>query len=222
MVRIILVDDHKLIRDGIKSYLNSERDKYSLIGEAENGKEALLKIAELKPDLVITDLNMPVMDGLELIKELKKNHAEIKIIVLSMVDEAQYIKQVLKLGANGYLLKNSGSEDVKKAVDTVMENQTFYSSEVSSIVMNQLVGGEKQKNTNRFSSQFTLTKREKEILSLIVQEFNNGEIAEKLFISIRTVDAHKRNMIEKTGSKNIAGLLVWALKNNVIDDEKLI
>jgi DNA-binding NarL/FixJ family response regulator len=219
MVNIILVDDHKLIRDGISSYLKSEPDKYHLIGEAENGKEALTKIAALQPDLVITDLNMPEMDGLELIKELKKTYPAIKIIVLSMVDEAQYIKQVLKLGANGYLLKNSGAEDVKKSVDAVMDGQVYYSSEVTSVIMNQLVSGGKQKKVSRFDNEFTLTKREKEILKLIVQEYNNGEIADKLFISIRTVDAHKRNMIEKTGSKNIAGLLVWALKNNIVEDD---
>lgn len=219
MVRIVLVDDHKLIRDGIRSYLNADKRKYDLLDEAENGKEALEKIKQLKPDLVITDLNMPIMDGLELIKELKKNYPEIKIIVLSMIDEAQYIKQVLKLGANGYLLKNSGSEEVKKAVDTVMNNASFYSAEVTNVIMSQLASGGRQKKVSRFDNDFTLTSREKEILKLIVQEYNNGEIADKLFISIRTVDAHKRNMIEKTGSKNIAGLLVWAIKNNIIDPE---
>lgn len=219
MVRIVLVDDHKLIRDGIRSYLNADKGKYDLLDEAENGKEALEKIKQLKPDLVITDLNMPIMDGLELIKELKKNYPEIKIIVLSMIDEAQYIKQVLKLGANGYLLKNSGSEEVKKAVDTVMNDASFYSAEVTNVIMSQLASGGRQKKVSRFDNDFTLTSREKEILKLIVQEYNNGEIADKLFISIRTVDAHKRNMIEKTGSKNIAGLLVWAIKNNIIDPE---
>lgn len=219
MVRIVLVDDHKLIRDGIRSYLNADKGKYDLLDEAENGKEALEKIKQLKPDLVITDLNMPIMDGLELIKELKKSYPEIKIIVLSMIDEAQYIKQVLKLGANGYLLKNSGSEEVKKAIDTVMNDASFYSAEVTNVIMSQLASGGRQKKVSRFDNDFTLTSREKEILKLIVQEYNNGEIADKLFISIRTVDAHKRNMIEKTGSKNIAGLLVWAIKNNIIDPE---
>ncbi len=221
MVNIILVDDHKLIRDGISSYLNSAPEKYNLVGEAENGKQALEQIALLSPDLVITDLNMPEMDGLELIKEMKKRYPSIKIIVLSMVDEAQYIKQVLKLGANGYLLKNSGAEDVKKSVDTVMGGDVYYSTEVTSVIMNQLVSGVKSKKVSRFENDFTLTNREKEILNLIVKEYNNGEIADKLFISIRTVDAHKRNMIEKTGSKNIAGLLVWALKNNIVEDEDL-
>ncbi len=221
MVNIILVDDHKLIRDGISSYLNSAPDKYNLVGEAENGKQALEQIALRSPDLVITDLNMPEMDGLELIKEIRKRYPSIKIIVLSMVDEAQYIKQVLKLGANGYLLKNSGAEDVKNSVDTVMGGDTYYSTEVTSVIMNQLVSGGKNKKVSRFENDFTLTNREKEILNLIVKEYNNGEIADKLFISIRTVDAHKRNMIEKTGSKNIAGLLVWALKNNIVEDEDL-
>lgn len=218
MVRILVVDDHKLIRDGIKSYLNDGSGNYFLVGEAENGKIALEMINELSPDLVIMDLNMPEMDGMELIQKMKDAHLETKIIVLTMVDEAQYIKQVLKLGANGYLLKNSGSDEVKSAIEAVMDNRSFYGSEVTKVIMSQFVSGSKQKKVSRFETEFTLTKREKEILKLIIQEYNNGEIAEKLFISIRTVDAHKRNMIEKTGSKNIAGLLVWALKNEVLED----
>lgn len=222
MVNIVLVDDHILVRDGIKSYLTACSEKYNLVGEAGNGHEALVKVKELKPELVITDLNMPEMDGLELIKALKKQHPKVKIIVLSMVDEAQYIKQVIKMGANSYLLKNSRPEEVTKAIDAVMGNDTFYSADVTNVIMSQISNGNRTKKPSRFDNEFKLTKREKEILSLILKEYNNGEIADQLFISIRTVDAHKRNMIEKTGSKNIAGLLVWALKNKIIDEDDLL
>jgi len=218
MIKILIVDDHKLIRDGISSFL-SDNSKYELIGEASDGIEALNAIKIQNPDLIITDLNMPNMDGMELIAQVRKLYPNIKLIVLSMVDETQYIRQVLKLGANGYLLKNSGIDEVKAAIDAVLKGNNFFSGEVTNSIMSQLTSGVKKKKVGRFDNAFTLTKREKEILKLIIQEYNNGEIADKLFISIRTVDAHKRNMIEKTGSKNMAGLLVWAINNDVLDQE---
>ena len=218
MIKILIVDDHKLIRDGITSFL-SDSSKYEITDEVSDGLEAIESIKRNAPDLIITDLNMPNMDGMELISFVKKEFPSIKIIVLSMVDETQYIRQVLKLGANGYLLKNSGIDEVKAAIDTVMKGNNYYGGDVMDAVMSQLTTGAKKKKVSRFDNAFSLTKREKEILKLIIQEYNNGEIAEKLFISIRTVDAHKRNMIEKTGSKNIAGLLVWAINNEVLDDE---
>lgn len=218
MIKILIVDDHKLIRDGITSFL-SDSSKYEITDEVSDGLEAINSIKQNAPDLIITDLNMPNMDGMELISFVKKEFPSINIIVLSMVDETQYIRQVLKLGANGYLLKNSGIDEVKAAIDAVMKGNNYYGGDVMDAVMTQLTTGAKKKKVSRFDNAFSLTKREKEILKLIIEEYNNGEIAEKLFISIRTVDAHKRNMIEKTGSKNMAGLLVWAINNEVLNDE---
>ncbi|NBG66378.1 response regulator [Acidiluteibacter ferrifornacis] len=218
MIKILIVDDHKLIRDGITSFL-SDSSKYEITDEVSDGLEAINSIKQNAPDLIITDLNMPNMDGMELISFVKKEFPSIKIIVLSMVDETQYIRQVLKLGANGYLLKNSGIDEVKAAIDAVMKGNNYYGGDVMDAVMTQLTTGAKKKKVSRFDNAFSLTKREKEILKLIIEEYNNGEIAEKLFISIRTVDAHKRNMIEKTGSKNMAGLLVWAINNEVLNDK---
>ncbi|MBR9832307.1 response regulator transcription factor [bacterium] len=218
MIKILIVDDHKLIRDGITSFL-SDSSMYEITDEVSDGLEAINSIKQNAPDLIITDLNMPNMDGMELISFVKKEFPSINIIVLSMVDETQYIRQVLKLGANGYLLKNSGIDEVKAAIDAVMNGNNYYGGDVMDAVMTQLTTGAKKKKVSRFDNAFSLTKREKEILKLIIEEYNNGEIAEKLFISIRTVDAHKRNMIEKTGSKNMAGLLVWAINNEVLNDE---
>lgn len=218
MIKILIVDDHKLIRDGITSFL-SDSSMYEITDEVSDGLEAINSIKQNAPDLIITDLNMPNMDGMELISFVKKEFPSINIIVLSMVDETQYIRQVLKLGANGYLLKNSGIDEVKAAIDAVMKGNNYYGGDVMDAVMTQLTTGAKKKKVSRFDNAFSLTKREKEILKLIIEEYNNGEIAEKLFISIRTVDAHKRNMIEKTGSKNMAGLLVWAINNEVLNDE---
>ena len=218
MIKILIVDDHKLIRDGITSFL-SDSSKYEITDEVSDGLEAINSIKQNAPDLIITDLIMPNMDGMELISFVKKEFPSINIIVLSMVDETQYIRQVLKLGANGYLLKNSGIDEVKAAIDAVMKGNNYYGGDVMDAVMTQLTTGAKKKKVSRFDNAFSLTKREKEILKLIIEEYNNGEIAEKLFISIRTVDAHKRNMIEKTGSKNMAGLLVWAINNEVLNDE---
>lgn len=215
-VKIILVDDHKMIREGIKTYL-AEDPNYEILGEAENGVDCLKKLESLEVDLVLSDLNMPEMDGLELAKELKEKHPDIKLIALTMMGESQHIKQMLAEGAMGYLLKNCGEHELKLAIQNVMLGGTYYSPEVTNIIMNN-IRKVKTKSSSNVAMEMPLTDREKEVLRLILKEYSNQEIADELFISVRTVDAHKRNLLDKTGSKNVAGLVIYAVDRQLFDD----
>lgn len=215
MINILLVDDHKMIREGIKSFLE-ESDKYNVVMEAENGVEAKEKYDASEIDLVITDIMMPEMDGIVLTDELVKSNPDIKVIALTMLNENHHIKQMLKAGVSGYLLKNCSEDELFNAIDSVVSGNKFYSQEVTDIIMNNLSGDKKPKQ--RLSIEIPLTSRELEVLHLICKEHSNKEIADILFIGMRTVDAHKRNLLEKTGCKNVAGLVVYALERNLFDD----
>ena len=208
---ILLVDDHPLIRDALRNYLNSS-DKCVVEDEANNGEEALKKLASKSYDLIITDINMPIMNGIEFIESLEdKDQA---ILVISMIGEASQIKRMLSLGANGYVLKNSSGDEIIDAIEAIMNGQSYYSKEVIELVFDNISG---KKVKPRLTVETPLTRREKEILQLIVKEYTNQEIAEELFISVRTVEAHKRNLLEKTGSKTVAGLVIYAMERNLID-----
>ncbi|MFT6055168.1 MAG: DNA-binding NarL/FixJ family response regulator [Roseivirga sp.] len=216
-IRIFLVDDHKMIRDGIKFYLDDD-ERFEIIEEANNGQEALSKInLNSQFDLLITDIVMPQMDGIELVKNIIDGPPfEFKILALTMLSETQHIKKMLNYGVQGYLLKSSGEEEIKKAIVDVAAGNTYYSKEVTTIIMNNL-RGEKARGS-RMALEIPLTVREKEVLHLIVKEYSNQEIADALFISVRTVDAHKRNLLEKTGAKNMAGLALYVIEKRLFDD----
>ena len=211
-VRILIVDDHKLIRQGIAQFLEND-EKYVLTGEASEGIEALEFLESNQIDLVLTDISMPHMDGIELAKNIHSEYPDIKIVGLTIMNDNNHIKKLMNAGAVGYILKNCSESELKKALDKVMDGETYYSPEATETVMNSLM---KKKNT--ISVDMPLTTREKEVLELIVKEFSNQEMADKLFISLRTVDAHKRNLLEKTGAKNIAGLVVYAINHNLVDN----
>lgn len=213
LIKILLVDDHTLIRDAIRAHLSGEN--YQIVAEASNGKEAIEMIEKAQPDIVFMDINMPGQDGISTTREIKKKYPELEVIALSMLQESQYIRQMFEAGAKGYLLKNCSEEDLKQAIDHVLEGKVYYSPEVSDSLIQGFV--QPRQSGAGGSVRVKLTNREKEVLSLIAQEYSNREIAEKLFISIRTVDAHRRNLLEKTGSKNAAGLTLFALKMGLID-----
>lgn len=213
VVRLLLVDDHKLIRDAIKNYFAND-ERYQVAGEAENGENALNMISKINPDLVLTDISMPGMDGLELTKAIKEKYP-IKVIIISMLQDYRNIKKAMNAGIDGYLPKNCAENEIKKAIETVMSGSSYFNDEITGIIMNQLSG--KTTSSPKVAMEMPLSEREKEVLKLIVGEYSNQEIADKLFISVRTVDAHKRNLLDKTGSKNIAGLVLYALENNIIE-----
>lgn len=213
MIRLLIADDHQLVIDGIKLMLSSESD-IECAGEANDGQATLDLMTKSSYDLILLDINMPGMNGIEACKHIRREYPEVKILVLSMLKEASLIKMVLKNGANGYLLKNAGKAEVLRAIRAIMAGQKYYSSEVADIVMASLAGSNPKTNKSPFPQ---LSRREKQVLQLIVDEFTTGEIAEKLSISFGTVETHRRNLLIKLGARNTAGLVRIGLEYGLLE-----
>ena len=206
--RLLLVDDHQIILDGI-GYIFQQSKSFEVVAKVTSGKEALKILENVKIDIVISDIDMPDMTGLQLLSEIKKISEDIKVIILSMHSDKQLIKEVLKKGAEGYLLKTASEEDMILAVNQVIDGKKFYSSEITENLLDDKTGNWKEKTP--------LTSREIEILKLVAEGFNSTEIGEKLFISDRTVDTHRTNLMRKLEIKNIAGLVRYAIQNKLLD-----
>ncbi|MEQ6168161.1 response regulator transcription factor [Ekhidna sp. MALMAid0563] len=205
-MKIFLTDDHAVLLGGLIKILSAE-DDLDVIGSAGTVRETLDDLTQKNVDLLITDYNLPDDDGLTLIRRVKQKYPEIKIIVLSMHDEGHLIKEILKEGINGYILKKDSHEELVNAVRAVKNNKVYLSSDVNTMLMKGLNGTEEQK---------LLTDREREILKLIAKEYTNRQMAEELFISERTVETHRKNIFRKTGTNNLVGLIKFAYANNLI------
>ena len=203
-----------MVRDGIKTYLEGT-DSIHVVAEAVDGKQAVDVALKEDIEVIILDINMPKLNGIEVAEILKKQKPELKILALTMLSESSHIRQMLKAGASGYLLKSCSQAELVEAIQALSIGENYFSKEVSLAIM-QSITPEKT-NKSKYSLDITLTRREKEILELIMQQLTNQEISDKLFISTRTVEAHKRNLIEKTNSKNLVGLALYALENQLID-----
>lgn len=209
--RLVLVDDHQMFLDGLEMILSSQPD-FKIAGTALNGWQALSIIEEQKPDVVLTDLNMPEMDGLELVKLLKQKFPEIKVLVLSMMNDKETVSSIMEVEAEGFILKNSNKADLINAVKSVYTGDTYYSNEILSIMMSRY-----QKRMRQVEAKKLLTERELEILQLVAEEMTSEKIAEKLFISPRTVETHRKNILAKTQSNTLIGLIKFAVKNDLIN-----
>ncbi|NME72325.1 response regulator transcription factor [Flammeovirga aprica] len=214
MIKVILVDDHHMIRNGLKTFL--EEEEITVVGEAKNGQEGLELMQSLDVDLVVTDIMMPVMDGIEFTTQLTKHHPQIPVLALTMLNEHQNIKQMLTAGAKGYILKDCTQEELINAIKIVHSGSNYYSANVTQVIMQGL--SSKPKVKKRTITDIALTERELEVLHLICKEKTNKEMAEELFVTTRTIEAHKRNLIEKTGCKNVAGLVLYAIERNLFSD----
>lgn len=205
---ILIVDDHQLVIDGLKSMLTSEKN-YIIKGEALNGQQALEMITAKPHDyqLIVTDITMPLMSGIELCKIIKEQFPYIKVLVLSMHNSISIVKDALNAEADGYLLKNTGQEEFIKALERVLGDGTYFSQDILPIILNLFQKEKKEILKN------ALTHREKEVLALIVQEYTSKEIAEKLFISKQTVDTHRINIMQKTDCKTLVGLIKYAIQS---------
>ena len=212
MISLIIADDHKIFRDGIISLLENESG-IKVSGEAGNEDELFAQLATAQPDLVLMDISMGATNGIDATERIKQLYPEVRVLALSMHSESSYILKMLEAGASGYLLKDSGSREMIAAIRTVASGDTYFSQLVSQTLMSHLSGAKKIKEKMQ---GVPLTKREIEVLQLIAEEYSNPEIAEKLFISIRTVDTHRRNLLEKLGVKNTAGLVKNAIKLGLI------
>ncbi len=212
MKNILVVDDHQIIRDGIRFYFENDQE-FIIKDEAENGVQALDYLKEDTYDIVLTDINMPVMDGLELMKNIREIYPEQKVLVLSMYNEAAHINKMIAMGANGYILKKSNKVELVHAINQILGGENHFSDEVFQAIVQNIAG---KRPKQRLTIETELSDREKEVLVLIANEYTNQEIADKLFISIRTVETHKRNLLEKTGCKNVAGLVMYAVERNLV------
>jgi len=216
-IQVLLVDDHKIVRDGLKMMIRSHPG-IDVVGEAENGRQALLKLKNVTVDLVIMDINMPEMNGVEATKKIISDFSGVKVLALTMSDDDQHIRQMIQAGASGYILKSSGRNELSMAIESIMDGKHYFSDEATKSIMMDLVTNKGKSHS--VDSDVHITDREMEILDLILKELTNNEIAEKLFISPRTVDAHRRNLLQKTGSRNTAGLVRFAMEQNLFPDEE--
>ena len=203
MIKILLVDDHQIMIDGLKMLLVNE-EQIKIVSEAQRGEQAI-QCAENEPiDLMLLDINLPDISGFEVCKTIKSKKTNVKIIALTMHAEAGYISKMAKAGVDGYILKNTGKEEILKAIQTVMDGQQYYSAEVTQSL---LVGTHKTKLPKTSDFIQKLTRREKEVLQLIIDELTTDEIAKQLFISPTTVISHRKSLLRKLNAKNTAGLV---------------
>ena len=209
-IRIIIADDHQLFRNGLKILLNAFPE-FEVVGEASNGAEFLSLLKNTKADIALMDINMHEMDGIEATRKGLKINPEINIIALSMYGEEEYYYKMVDAGAKGFLLKDSDISEVKEAIVTVKKGGSYFSQELLYHVIQKI------KHREHESKSANLSKREKEILFKICEGFSNQEIAETLFISKRTVDKHRANLLGKTNSKNTASLILFAIRNKLIE-----
>jgi DNA-binding NarL/FixJ family response regulator len=211
-IKLIIADDHEMFRDGFKLMLTKQKD-ILLVAEAENGKELLELVGIHKPNVVVTDIKMPVMDGIEAAKKISEHFPDIGIIGLSMFDEDDLIVDMLEAGAKGYLLKNSSKEQITEAIKTVYNGDPYYCRTTSRKLTEMIA--KSRYNPYKKTAKPEFSDREKDIIELICHEMTNKEIAEKLFLSVRTVEGHRLNIMEKMGVKNSVGVVVYALKNGI-------
>ncbi len=208
-IRIIIADDHQLFRNGLKILLNAFPE-FEVAGEASNGVEFLKILKNTQAGVALMDINMPEMDGIDATREGLKINPEIKIIALSMYGEEEYYYKMVDAGAKGFLLKDSDISEVKEAILTIVKGGSYFSQELLYHVIQKIKHREHESKTSN------LSKREKEILLNICEGYSNQEIADTLFISKRTVDKHRANLLGKTNSKNTASLILFAIRNKLI------
>jgi len=212
-ISIYIVDDHKVFRDGVASLVKYEEDM-EVVGSAGTVQAFMSEIESINPDVILMDISIGEDDGTIATKWIKEINPETKVLILSMHHEDKYIQKVLEAGANGYLLKDAGTKEMMQAIRSIATGNSFYSQKISDAMVQQLIRGNEppKKLPNK-----KLTPRELEILKLIAEEKSNQEIANSLFISIRTVDTHRRNLLEKLQVKNTAGLVRYAIQQGIVE-----
>ncbi|MEW8978238.1 MAG: response regulator transcription factor [Symbiobacterium sp.] len=228
-IRVLLVDDHAILREGIR-YLLSASGEVEVVGEAQDGLEALEMVEQLKPDAVLMDIAMPRMNGIEATKELKKRHPDLPVLILSMYDSEEYVLPILRAGAAGYVLKRAAAQELVSALKAVTSGQVILHPDVARTVMDNLQaqGGSapapspEPRSTSAAHAQLEqLTEREREVLTLIAHGLTNQQIAEKLFISIKTVQAHRANLMEKLDLHDAVELTKFAIKTGLISLDEI-
>lgn len=212
-IKVLIVDDHNMVVDGLVSILSQFND-LSIVGTCSNGQEAIDKTSILQPNLIIMDVDMPVLDGLRACQEIKSSSPGTKVLTLSMHNDKATIQSAIEASSDGYILKNSSSEELRKGIDTIMGGGKYFSPDVTISLIND---SSELKNLNQSSELKDLTEREIEVLKLVAEGLSNKEIGEKLFISHRTVDSHRTNLMGKLDVHNVAGLIRIAIRCGLVD-----
>lgn len=214
-ISIVLADDHILVRKGIKAMLESE-EALNVIGEAGNGREALEVAKELRPDILVLDIRMPEMTGIEAAAKLSEFSPTTKALILSMHDSEEYVLQSLDAGAYGYLLKDTDKGEFVKALKQINAGNKYFSGAVSNVLANRLLGAKSPEKNSRPDDQYHLTKREREILRMVINGTPNKEIADSLDKSVRTIETHRFNIMKKMGVNNAVDMVNKAVKENLV------
>lgn len=208
-ITVAVADDHPLVINGLKAMLQASG--IEIVFSATSGAELLESLASTQPDVLLLDIQMPDMNGIDLCKIIHREYPDVKIIALTNFEQSSYVKQMMRNGARGYLLKNIDARTLQKAIESVSQDRTFIQDQIRNNMMDELVSGRKVT-----SQGVSLTKREVEVLSLVAKEMTNQEIANKLFISVRTVETHRINLTQKLGVHNTAGLVKEAFKRGLV------
>jgi DNA-binding NarL/FixJ family response regulator len=214
--RVVIVEDHKILRDGLRSLLSTS-EELKVVGEAGDGMDAIRTINETDPDIVLLDLNMPKMNGIAVIKEIRQSSPETKILALTMHRKEDYILEVFNSGGNGYCLKSSGQEDLMMGIKAVLEGKYYVSPEISALVLEGYL--ESKKTIRKKSSLESLTQREKEVLKMVGEGYQNKEIADYLCISPKTVEKHRANLMEKLDLHTASALTAYAIEKGLVLNE---
>jgi DNA-binding NarL/FixJ family response regulator len=210
---IYFVDDHQMLIDGLKALMVKEKN-FEIVGESTSSLKALEQVKKIKPEVVVIDINMPELSGIDLTRKLKEEMPNIKILALSMFGEKAMVSEMLDAGANGYILKNTGKEELVSALNKIAEGGIYFSSEVAAEMMKAM--SERSLIKEQEKKEINLTIREKEIITLIAKELSNAQIGDKLFISERTVESHRKNIFRKTSTKTVVGLIKYAIEAGIV------
>jgi len=214
-IRILISDDHAVVRQGLRALFQSAQD-FLVVGEASSGEEVSRLVEELKPEVVIVDISMPRVNGIEATPLVKKRNPRTKVLILTMYDNEEYVHQMVRVGADGYVLKNADKKGLFAAVRAVAAGERFFSPEVSELIIEEFVKRARESTDGSESKQLPLTKREMEILRYIAQGLTNKRIAEEIFLSVRTVNTHRDNLMQKLNIHDTAGLVRYAIQNGII------
>lgn len=218
-INIAIADDHEIFLDGL-SLMLSRQEGFHICARASNGKQLIELVNREKPDVVLTDIRMPIVDGIECTKQLLQENPYLKIIALSMFDEENLIIEMLEAGAKGYLLKNAHKNEVIEAVISVYQNKNYYCNHTSALLASMIVRS--KFNPYKQKQPVLLNDREKDIIKLICQQQTTQQIADKIYLSKRTVEGYRIKILEKINAKNIAGVVIFALKNNILKEEDVL
>ena len=213
-IKIAIADDYKIYRDGLKVGLSAD-DNMEIIAEADNGEDLMKVLETNSPDVILMDLKMPIMDGMEATKQVRKKYPSIKVLVITMYEDDKFIIHLMENGANGYLLKNAEPDEILKSIYAVYENGYYFNDVVNKALLKKLVLKNNLKPS--FNQNIDLTEREQEVLKFICDEKTAAEIAKEIFLSPRSVEGIRQRLIEKIGVRNTAGLVMFAVKNGIVD-----